>query len=164
MRPIWEARTGFAAAALTVAILAAGCGSGGGGYGSSAQAKASPSAQPAASTTPAVFQVEQVDYRFQPPDLAARAGDPVTVQLVNHGTSAHTFTIDELNVDRSLDPGQSATVTFTPATSGTFAFYCRFHGASGMTGTLTVSGAASSSSGTPAAAPTVAASNYSSGY
>jgi nitrite reductase (NO-forming) len=164
MRSIWKARTELAAAALTVAILAAGCMSGGSSYGSSGQPKASPSAQAAASTTTGALQVEQVDYRFQPPDLTAQAGDPVTVELVNHGSTAHTFTIDELNVDKSLDPGQTATVTFTPTARGIFEFYCRFHRSSGMTGSLTVSGAASSSSATPPAVPSVIASNYSSGY
>ena len=166
MRPIRTRGVGFAAAALTLAILAAACGSGGGSYGSSGPSKASPSPQPASSSAAGALNVEQVDYRFQPMTLRAKSGSGVTVELVNHGGTAHTFTIDELSVDKRLDPGQSATVTFTPTTGGTFTFYCRFHRSSGMTGSLTVSdGPTGSSSRTPSAVPSAASSGgYRSGY
>lgn len=52
----------------------------------------------------------------------------------------HTFTIDELNIDVTLSPGESKVLTVTPSSPGDFSYYCRFHKASnGMQGTLTVS-------------------------
>jgi plastocyanin len=152
MTPRTKHAAGLVVAALTATVLAAACGSGSNRYGASSPSRAPASPQAASSSAPGALNVEQVDYRFQPPNLAAEPGNRVTVDLVNHGSTAHTFTIDELSVDKTLDPGQSATVTFTPTAGGTFTFYCRFHRGSGMTGGLVVSGGLSSSSGSPSPA------------
>jgi len=50
------------------------------------------------------------------------------VSLKNEGNTQHTFTIDALGVDQTLDPDQKATVTVTLPASGATNFYCRFHG------------------------------------
>ncbi|MBI1886148.1 MAG: cupredoxin domain-containing protein [Chloroflexi bacterium] len=84
--------------------------------------------------------VKQDDFDFEPDSLSGDAGQAVTVELENEGSVAHTFTIDELDVDETLQPGDTASVTFTLANGGSFAFYCRFHRSQGMEGTLTVSG------------------------
>jgi plastocyanin len=157
---------GLAVAALTATVLAAACGGGSNSYGTSSPSRAPASSQASASGTAGALRVEQLDYRFQPQQLAGTTGSAVTVEIVNSGSTAHTFTIDELSVDKTLDPGQSATVTFTPAKAGTFMFYCRFHRASGMTGSLLVSGGSSSSSESPSPASSGAGSNggYGGGY
>ena len=86
--------------------------------------------------------VELGDYYFDPKDLSGDVGKAVTAQLKNEGKAAHSFTIDELGVDQTVQPGQEATVSFAPTNGGTIAFYCKFHRASGMEGTLQVSGGA----------------------
>ena len=98
--------------------------------------------------------VELGDYYFEPKDLSGDVGKAVTVQLKNEGKAAHSFTIDELGVDQTVQPGQEARVTFTPTQGGSIAFYCKFHGASGMEGTLTVSGgSAGAAPGAPTSSP-----------
>lgn len=52
----------------------------------------------------------------------------------------HTLTIDELNIDLRVAPGQQQEITFTPAETGTFEFYCSEpgHRDQGMVGLLGV--------------------------
>ncbi len=113
-----------------------------------------------------VVDVEADDYYFDPKDLSGDVGKAVTVKLGNDGKVAHTFTIDELGVDQTVQPDQEVTVTFMPAKGGTFAFYCKFHRASnGMEGTLKVSGSsAGGSAPSPAAGGGTTASPSSGGY
>ncbi len=53
------------------------------------------------------------------------------MSLKNEGKTQHTFTIDVLGVDQTLNPDQKATVTVTLPASGATNFYCRFHGPTG---------------------------------
>ncbi len=104
-------------------------------------------------TTPGAVSLEQVDYRFQPTKLTGEAGKPLQVALKNEGTTLHTFTIDSLNLDQELKPGESRTVTVTPKSGGDLTYYCRFHVATnGMKGTMTVSGGGGGAA-SPAASP-----------
>ncbi len=72
--------------------------------------------------------VEADDFYFKSTFLKAKPGTTVTVSLKNEGSTQHTFTIDALGVDQTLDPDQKATVTVTLPASGATNFYCRFHG------------------------------------
>ena len=80
-------------------------------------------------------------------------GATLTVELKNEGKVPHTFTIDSLHIDQQLNPDQKKTVTVKLPSSGTVAFYCRFHKSLGMQGAFffnagdTVAGAGGSSSG-----------------
>lgn len=78
--------------------------------------------------------VELVDFAFEPTFLEG-GEDTVTVSLENTGTVAHTFTIDALEVDEVLDPGQQAEidVELTEADEPVV-FICRFHDGQGMRG------------------------------
>jgi plastocyanin len=120
--------------------------------------------------------VEIDDFYFKSTFLKAKPGTTVTVSLKNEGNTQHTFTIDALGVDQTLNPDQKATVTVTLPASGATNFYCRFHGPTatnqGMQGaffsqkgeTVNTGGATSSSepgASTPTA--TTAASSGSSG-
>jgi plastocyanin len=135
-------------------ILAAACG------GSGTKETATGGGQPSASPVKASMTID--DSFFDPKELTAKAGQPLTVELQNNGNAPHTFTIDALNIEETLDPGQKATVTLTPKQDGTMQFYCRFHRSQGMEGTLTVgSGSASSLSGP---SPTQSAGSSGSGY
>ena len=104
-------------------------------------------------TTPGAVSLEQDDFYFQPTTLRGEVGKPLQVALKNEGQASHTFTIDSLNIDQTVKPDETMTVTVTPKAGGDLPFYCRFHKASnGMQGTITVSGAVSGGGG--AASPT----------
>jgi plastocyanin len=117
--------------------------------------------------------IEADDFYFKSTFLKAKPGTTVTVSLKNEGKAQHTFTIDALGIDQTLDPGQSTTVSVTLPATGATNFYCRFHGPEGtnqgMQGAFfskkgesvnTANGEAPSSS---AATPTTAAATGSSG-
>jgi len=109
-----------------------GCGGGGGG-------KKTATAKPAASSESSTSIVTQ-DFKFVPNALTAKAGQAITVTIKNNGQAEHNFSIDSLKVDKDIEKGESATVTFTPTQAGGIEFFCKYHKASnGMTGTLTVS-------------------------
>jgi plastocyanin len=112
--------------------------------------------------------VEADDFYFKSTFLKAKPGTTVTVSLKNEGQTQHTFTIDALGIDQTLNPDQKATLTVTLPASGATNFYCRFHGPQatnqGMQGaffskkgeTVTTGGgaAAASSSSAPTATTT----------
>ena len=100
-------------------------------------------------TTPGAVSLEQDDFYFQPTTLKGEVGKPLQVALKNEGQASHTFTIDSLNIDQTVKPGETMTVSVTPKAGGDLPFYCRFHKASnGMQGTITVSGGGSSGGAT----------------
>ena len=112
------------------------------------------------------LDVEQDDFYFKPTYVKATKGT-LTVELKNEGNTAHTFTIDSLNIDKELQPGKKATVKVKVPSSSALAFYCKFHKGQGMqgaiftkTGQSTASGT-SKTSGTPT---TTGSSSGSSGY
>ncbi|HEX8098610.1 MAG TPA: cupredoxin domain-containing protein [Actinomycetota bacterium] len=91
--------------------------------------------------------VKVVDNDFQPGSISVAAGETVT--FTNSGGSPHTATADDGSFDTgTIQPGSSATVTFDKA--GKYPFFCRFHGGpggSGMSGVITVTGAAGGNTG-----------------
>jgi plastocyanin len=87
------------------------------------------------------IELELDDFYFEPTVLEGEAGQTLTVDLFNEGDAAHTFTVDSLGVDETLQPGDeglTAEVTFPD--SGALLFYCRFHAGGGMRGGLSVGG------------------------
>jgi len=91
---------------------------------------------------PLVINLKAEDIKFDTMSLTAKVGQPVTLNFQNAGSLEHSFVIDALNVKlEHVQAGQTATVTFTPASAGTFDFYCDIpgHKDAGMKGTLTVS-------------------------
>lgn len=115
----------FVAATLGVALLAAlACGGGGG----------------AAAGTSATVKLSE--FKFEPAQLSATAGQPVKVTLQNSGTVVHDFTVKGL--DKATSPkvaaGQTSTFEFTPSKAGTYEIVCTEpgHEQGGMKGTLTV--------------------------
>jgi len=115
-----------ACAAVGFGVLG-GCGSASG----SGQASSGPAAGQ---------QLEAVDNGFRPAQLTATAGQKVTVVLRNDGATLHNFSIDAVGVSKDVEPGKRLTVTFTPSSAGTLPFYCRYHQALGMTGSVVVAG------------------------
>src|SRR3990172_815481 len=68
---------------------------------------------------------------FIPQVVRAKAGKPITIQLINRDTRYHTdgggwhqFAIDELGVNAKVGPESTQLVTLTPTRAGTYEFYC----------------------------------------
>ena len=76
-------------------------------------------------------------YVFDPEGLEFNVGETVTLKLLSEA-EFHTFTVDELGIDESVDAGSSAAFTFTFDRAGTFTLICIPHEALGMVGTITV--------------------------
>ena len=89
-------------------------------------------------SNPGATRVTVVDFSYAPTEITAKAGQPVTLDITNSGQTAHTFTITGVVDSGSIGAGQSKTVTFTPASAGSLQFFCTIHGASVMSGKLTV--------------------------
>ncbi len=91
-------------------------------------------------SVPAGFTlVEGFNFGFKPKTIRVKQGDSVKLRLVS-SDSPHTFTIDELNVNKEFTYGADADAVFTADKKGTFQFYCAVpgHKESGMIGTLIV--------------------------
>ena len=76
-------------------------------------------------------------YMFGPSEFTFDVGETVTFALCAE-SEFHTFTVDELGIDVSVDVGSSERLVFTFDQSGTFQLICVPHEALGMTGTITV--------------------------
>jgi uncharacterized cupredoxin-like copper-binding protein len=101
-----------------------------------------------------VVTVTLSSYAFQPSALTLKAGEPVTLHLVNSAQKSHDFaapdffaaaavaTPDQAKVAEGrvdLDAGASADITLTPK-AGTYSLTCShfLHSMLGMTGTIVV--------------------------
>jgi plastocyanin len=94
------------------------------------------------------IEVELDDFYFEPTVLEGEAGQALTVTMFNEGDAPHTFTIDELQVDEELQPGdEDVTAEVTFPDSGALVFYCRFHVGGGMLGGLSAGGDLSAAAG-----------------
>jgi plastocyanin len=101
------------------------------------------------SKSSAKIEEELDDKYFKPTFIKAKAGEKITITAKNEGGLPHTFTSDDLSVDKELQPGKSAKFTITvPSKGAVFQFHCDFHQGSGMVGAVyTKAGARASSSG-----------------
>ncbi|HVD70133.1 MAG TPA: cupredoxin domain-containing protein [Actinomycetota bacterium] len=83
------------------------------------------------------LKVSVANYQFTPATVKVDSGDAIELTNTNPQTP-HTFTVIDENIDVSLDPGSSTTVTID-LPPGTYPFECKFHSSMGMRGTLKVS-------------------------
>jgi plastocyanin len=70
------------------------------------------------------LQVVATDFEFDPETFEVAAGDSILVR--NDDPFMHTFTIDHLGIDETLNPGSSVLIE-VPDEGGTHIFYCRPH-------------------------------------
>ena len=77
------------------------------------------------------------EYRFDPAELRFKAGQEVTFFLTGE-TEFHTFTVEELGIDVSLEAGEIVEYTYTFDEPGTFELTCIPHELLGMTGEIVV--------------------------
>jgi plastocyanin len=86
--------------------------------------------------------VQGTEFRYDPATVTVNAGSSVQLTLRNTGTQVHdwTVTLDGQRVQALAQPGQSANITFTPSTAGTYQVFCDQpgHQAAGMVGQLVV--------------------------
>ena len=115
----------FAAIAL-VALALAACG-GGANTGSSNGAALN-------------VTVNATEFKFDPATINATAGQTINLTVKNVGSVQHTFVLSAANVKLTIDPGKSATQTFTAPKAGTYQYECDIagHKEAGMVGQLIV--------------------------
>ena len=77
------------------------------------------------------------EYKFVPSEQTFAVGETVTFVLKAE-SELHNFTIDDLGLDQDVSPGEEESVTVTFDAAGTYRFYCLFHEANGMEGTIIV--------------------------
>ena len=87
----------------------------------------------------AAVKVSETDaLKFEPANATARVGD--VIEWTNSGTSVHNVVFDNQAVpgSDSMNQGDTFEVKFTKP--GTYTYVCKFHEASNMRGTITVTG------------------------
>lgn len=77
------------------------------------------------------------EYVFDAKDLTFRVGDVIAFTL-SAETEFHTFTVDELGIDESVDASEEIRFSFTFDRAGTYKLVCIPHESLGMIGTITV--------------------------
>ena len=118
----------------------------------SATATASPDASPSPIASPSPgsmtghgsatvsreVTIQLTDQGFVPNYVQSTSGHDLSVTLINTGQRPHSFTIDSLGVDVTVDPGQTKTVTVQPTAGlGDFSYVSHAPGDDGMQGELT---------------------------
>jgi plastocyanin len=91
------------------------------------------------------------NFSYSPNAFTAHAGDQISVTVTNAGPSPHTFTISGVTDSGQIAPGTTKTVQFTVSQPGNLTFFCTIHGASVMSGQITVQAAAPAGSTAPPA-------------
>jgi hypothetical protein len=94
-----------------------------------------------ADAPPGALVVETQADEFEPSEIRADAGEALLVFIQNTDSYAHTFTIDELEVDEYVGPRSERLVRFrVPNRPARLELWCAVTGHENMTGTLIVSG------------------------
>jgi uncharacterized cupredoxin-like copper-binding protein len=78
--------------------------------------------------------------RFVQDEVHVKAGEAVTLHVVNTDGYAHAFDLDEFDIHTSLLANATFDAEFTPTEPGRYRFYCGSpgHVAAGMEGVLVV--------------------------
>ncbi len=116
----------LAVVALAAMALAA-CGGGASTGGSS-------------NAAPLNVTVTATEFKFDPATINATAGQTINLTVKNIGTVQHTWVLAAANVKLTIDPGKTATATFTAPAAGTYQYECDLpgHKEAGMIGQLIV--------------------------
>ncbi len=77
---------------------------------------------------------------FGQSEVTVKAGQLVTLRLVNRDGYTHAFDMDAFEIHTSLAANETAVLRFTPEKPGRYPFYCSSpgHEMAGMVGTLIV--------------------------
>lgn len=126
-------------AGLSVVVLtSAACSSGDDGSSGGGATSAAGAGETQTSEAPAGGggqpDLQAVDFEFDPTELTVASGDTIVVQNDTPSTP-HTFTVNDTDIDESLDPDATVDVKID-LDPGMYPFMCTIHPQ--MTGTLTV--------------------------
>ena len=84
------------------------------------------------------IRLEMRGARFEPVDLRAEAGRPVTLVIENRDLVAHRFVVEPLAVDAGFIPGTEKLVELPAMATGTYIYTCTVDGHEQMTGFILV--------------------------
>jgi cytochrome c oxidase subunit II len=91
-----------------------------------------------ADQNPQTITIRASRFAFEPNEITVKKGEPVKVIIQSEDVS-HGLLIEDLGIRAEVKKGQSATITFTPETVGTFEGKCaHFCGSGHGSMTLTV--------------------------
>lgn len=86
-------------------------------------------------------EIEAEEFAFKPNHVEVEAGESVEITFENTGRLSHNLKIPAFDVKtKTIQAGNTATVTFTPKEPGTYEILCTVpgHSQAGMTGTVVV--------------------------
>lgn len=92
-------------------------------------------------------EVELDDNYFSPTTIQGRPGQTLRLELKNEGNAEHNLTLSDQNIDQDVEAGEDAKVSVKVPESGKIEFFCEYHEAAGMAGSLEASGSSSGGSG-----------------
>jgi plastocyanin len=81
------------------------------------------------------------EFSFTPSTITVNKGERVRITLTNDGAASHNLSVQGMGIStKTIGPGESDSVDFTPAVAGSFTFVCTVdsHKDLGLTGTLEV--------------------------
>ena len=78
---------------------------------------------PAAGAEEVSFEVRAKKFSYSPNIITVNKGDVVTITLVSEDVS-HGFYLDGYEIEMSVRPGETASLTFTADKTGKFSFRC----------------------------------------
>src|SRR6185437_257355 len=67
------------------------------------------------------------NHQFAPQMLSVRAGQPLTIKVVNASNETIEFESFKLNREKAISPGESITVGLPALSAGNYDFYDDFH-------------------------------------
>lgn len=113
-----------ALAAVALFVVACGGGASGGGGGAGALS----------------VTVTNTEFKFDPATINAKPGQTINLTVVNKGSIRHTWVLPSQNIKVTIEPGQTATKTFTAPAAGSYDIVCdeAGHKEAGMVGKLVV--------------------------
>ena len=76
-------------------------------------------------------------YAYSPAEFIFKVGEIVNFVMTSE-TELHTFTVDDLNIDQSIDAGETVEFSFKFDKPGTYPLICIPHETQGMIGKITV--------------------------
>jgi PQQ system protein len=129
--------------AVAAALAVAGCGSSDSGQSTDTVPTES---APAAKKPENLVVVHETEFRLDPANVSGGSKGLVRIKVVNDGKIAHALAVEgpngRVDLDGSLEPGESATMEVDLDKPGTYTWFCPLgdHRAKGMTGTITVGG------------------------
>lgn len=80
--------------------------------------------------------IDVKEFRFTPRDIAPSPGTDHNLSFTNSGARTHTVTLPVLNIDQSIAPGGSISLS-SSYSAGRYTFFCKLHKKKKMRGTIT---------------------------